>query len=76
MLSRQSLEILVDLIEIKLSAIIVQDKDDLREVMKLRKCRRELLEAIKQCKSHLPTEEADEEELTSTEPKGFLQSAY
>ena len=61
MLSRQSLDILVDLIEIKLSAIIVQDKDDLREVMKLRKCRRELLEAIKQCKSHVHVEEADNE---------------
>ena len=73
MLSRQSLDILIDLIEIKLSAIIVQDKDDLREVMRLRKCRRELLESRKQCKSHEHIE--DEAELPP-EPKSFLQSAY
>ncbi|MDR0677336.1 MAG: hypothetical protein LBF57_01500 [Holosporaceae bacterium] len=43
MLSRQSLEILLDLVEIKLSAIIVMDKDDFREVQKLKICKNELL---------------------------------
>jgi hypothetical protein len=43
MLSKQSLEILLDLVEIKLSTIIVQDKDDVREIKKLRNCRSELL---------------------------------
>jgi len=46
MLSRQSLDILFDLTEIKLNAIIVQDKEDLREFNKLKNCRRELLETI------------------------------
>lgn len=74
MLSRQSLDILIDLIEIKLSAIIVQDKDDLREVMKLRKCRRELLESRKRY-AHVPhTEETDDIEITDA--KGILSSAY
>lgn len=42
-LSRQSVEILLDLIEIKFSAIQIQDRDDARELNKLRKCRQELL---------------------------------
>ncbi len=42
-LSRQSVEILLDLIEIKVSAIQIQDRDDARELNKLRKCRQELL---------------------------------
>ncbi|MCR5224765.1 MAG: hypothetical protein K6C34_01655 [Alphaproteobacteria bacterium] len=71
MLSRQSLDILIDLIEIKLSAIIVQDKDDLREVMKLRKCRRELMESRKKCAIHHVEEN---EELPDT--KGILSSVY
>ncbi len=43
MLSKQSIDILIDLVEIKLSAILVQDKDDLREVNKLKHCRSELM---------------------------------
>jgi hypothetical protein len=41
-LSRQSLEILVDLLEIKINSLHVQDRDDARELNKLRKCRQEL----------------------------------
>ena len=44
MLSKQSVDILIDLVEIKLSAILVQDKDDLREVNKLKHCKSELLD--------------------------------
>lgn len=47
MLSKQSLDILIDLVEIKLSAILVQDKDDLREVNKLKHCKNELLDCKK-----------------------------
>ncbi len=43
MLSKQSIDILIDLVEIKLSAILVQDKDDLREVNKLKHCKNELM---------------------------------
>ena len=43
MLSKQSIDILIDLVEIKLSAILIQDKDDLREVNKLKHCKSELL---------------------------------
>lgn len=42
-ISRESLEIILDLIEIKMSALQIHDKDDAREVTKLRKCRQELL---------------------------------
>lgn len=42
-LSRQSLEILLDLIEIKVNALQIQDRDDARELNKLRKCRQEIL---------------------------------
>ncbi len=43
MLSKQSIDILIDLVEIKLSAILVQDKDDIREVNKLKHCKSELM---------------------------------
>ncbi|MDR2681829.1 MAG: hypothetical protein LBB29_02170 [Holosporaceae bacterium] len=43
MLSKQSLDILIDLVEIKLSAIMVVDGEDLKEVKKLKHCRSELL---------------------------------
>ena len=47
MLSKQSLDILIDLVEIKLSAILVQDKDDVREVKRLKNCRNELINSKK-----------------------------
>lgn len=47
MLSKQTLEILIDLVEIKLSAILVQDKEDLKEIKKLKTCRSELLNSRK-----------------------------
>jgi hypothetical protein len=47
MLSKQSLDILIDLVEIKLSAIMVQDKEDIREVRKLKHCRKELIGSLK-----------------------------
>ncbi len=50
-LSRQSLEILVDLLEIKINALHVQDRDDARELNKLRKCRQELLLDLTQTNS-------------------------
>ncbi|MDR3179442.1 MAG: hypothetical protein LBT70_00900 [Holosporaceae bacterium] len=47
MLSKQSLDILIDLVEIKLSAIMVIDGEDLKEVRKLKLCRNELLTSRK-----------------------------
>lgn len=47
MLSKQSVDILIDLVEIKLSAILIQDKDDIREVNKLKHCKNELLDCKK-----------------------------
>ncbi|MDR1031844.1 MAG: hypothetical protein LBL30_01820 [Holosporales bacterium] len=40
--SRQSLEILLDLVEIKLGALLVQDKEDMQELSNLKSCKREL----------------------------------
>lgn len=42
-LSKQSIESLLDLVEIKLSCIEVIDREDAREVKLLRACREELL---------------------------------
>jgi hypothetical protein len=50
-LSRQSLEILLDLIEMKVNALQIQDRDDARELTRLRKCRQELLLEINQSHS-------------------------
>ena len=43
-LSRQSIETLVDLVENKLDCMEVSDREDARELAKLEKCRRELLD--------------------------------
>ena len=51
LLSRQSVEILMDLIEIKVNALEIQDRDDARELNKLRKCRQELISEHKQLSS-------------------------
>lgn len=48
MLSVQSIEILLDLVEIKISTMIVQDKDDLRELKRLKNCRSELVNCSKE----------------------------
>ena len=48
MLSKQSLEILLDLVEIKLSTMIVQDKEDIKELRKLKTCKNELIMARKE----------------------------
>ena len=53
-LSSQSLEILMDLIEIKVSAVQIQDRDDARELNKLRKCRQELLLEMTQMRRTRP----------------------
>lgn len=43
MLSRQSIDNLLDLVEIKLGCMQVLDRDDARELAHLEACRRELL---------------------------------
>jgi hypothetical protein len=45
-LSKQSLEILLDLIEIKVSSLQTLDRDDTKEHNKLRRCRQELRLAL------------------------------
>lgn len=44
--SRDSVELLLDLIEIKISNIVVQDRDDSQELKKLKKCKEELAKLI------------------------------
>ena len=50
-LSLQSVEILLDLIEIKIGYMQVQDRDDAKELLKLRYCRQELLQALEDQKA-------------------------
>ena len=50
-LSKQSLEIMLDLIEMKIAAIQIQDRDDARELSRLGKCRQELLQELGQAHS-------------------------
>jgi hypothetical protein len=45
-LTPQSIEILLDLIEIKMGYMHVQDRDDGKELLKLRYCRQELLKML------------------------------
>jgi len=48
MISKQSLDILIDLVEIKLSTIMVVDKDDIKELQRLKNCKDELLVSRRQ----------------------------
>ena len=41
-LSRKSIELLLDLTDIRIDTFLVQDQDDIRELAKLRKCKKEL----------------------------------
>ena len=50
-ISRESLEIILDLIEIKVNALQIHDKDDAREANKLRKCKQELQSLLSQLAS-------------------------
>lgn len=45
-ISHESFEIILDLIEIKVNALQIHDKDDARELNKLRKCRQEFLQHL------------------------------
>ncbi|MBA3813740.1 MAG: hypothetical protein H0X26_04510 [Alphaproteobacteria bacterium] len=42
-ISHESLEIILDLIEIKMNVLQIHDRDDAREANKLRKCKQEFL---------------------------------
>ena len=68
-LSQQSAEILLDLLEIKVGALQVQDRDDVRELNKLRKCRQELLSTRSQ---NTPKHKETFEE----PPKSFQQRTF
>lgn len=67
-LSRQSIEILLDLIEIKVNAIEIQDRDDARELNKLKKCRQELIYAY--------TQVISKQKQRVLEPTPFRQRVY
>ena len=53
MLSKQSLEILLDLVEIKISTIIIQDKDDIKELRRLKNSRNEIFLLMKEHKTKI-----------------------
>jgi len=44
--SNESIEMLLDLVEIKISSLFVYDKEDSKELKKLKKCRSELCKQI------------------------------
>ena len=46
-LSRKYVEVLIDLLDIRMDTFIVQDHDDMKELMKLKKCKRELQRILK-----------------------------
>jgi hypothetical protein len=51
-LSRNSLEILLDLIEIKVSALEIEDYEDAREMTRLKRCRQEVKTTLLNVSSH------------------------
>ena len=57
-ISHESLEIILDLIEIKMNALQIHDNEDAREVNKLRKCKQEFLSLLNQLSSSPLTQES------------------
>ena len=51
--SNESIEMLLDLVEIKISSLFVYDKEDSKELKKLKKCRSEL------CKQRLENQKEE-----------------
>ena len=45
-LSKKSIEILIDLLEIRISVLMVNDQEDARELARLKKCKEELAKSI------------------------------
>ncbi len=41
-LSKRSIEILIDLLEIRISVLMINDQEDAKELVRLKKCRDEL----------------------------------
>lgn len=50
-ISKKSAELMLDLVEIKLSIMQVNDRDDAKELASLRACREELLKVMHNSKS-------------------------
>lgn len=57
-ISKKSAELMLDLVEIKLSIMQVHDRDDAKELSSLRSCREELLKIIHNSKKSMTTESA------------------
>lgn len=41
-LSKRSIEILIDLLEVRINVLMITDQEDVRELNRLRKCKEEL----------------------------------
>lgn len=54
--SKKSVELMLDLVEIKLSIMQVNDREDARELQSLRMCREELLQQINSADSKNSTD--------------------
>ena len=46
-LSKRSMEILIDLLDVRISVLMVNDQEDARELARLKKCKAELEEILK-----------------------------
>lgn len=47
-LSKRSIEILIDLLEIRISVLMISDQEDARELSRLKKCKQELQNILSQ----------------------------
>ncbi|MCP5322517.1 MAG: hypothetical protein H6492_00695 [Candidatus Paracaedibacteraceae bacterium] len=55
-ITKKSAELMLDLVEIKLSMMQVNDRDDAKELSSLRACREELLKIIHSSKKTISSE--------------------
>lgn len=46
-LSKRSIEILIDLLEVRISVLMINDQEDARELARLKKCKEELETIVK-----------------------------
>jgi len=76
-LSKQSAEILLDLVEIKISAMQIHDREDARELLRLKQCREELLPSLqnKRKSTGRKVAKATGRKKMLTNTKGYAESA-
>ena len=60
-LSRRSMELLIDLLEVRISVLMINDQEDAKELARLKRCKEELESILKMLPHRAPRAEQTEQ---------------